>query len=298
MALTAYLTQTQRLLSNPSGSIYSPGDLTIYINIARQQIAGEGQCVRVTPPLIGSITAVTAISGGTGFIGAPSVVFHDPTGTGASATATISGGAVTAVAIVSGGSGYTGPTVTFSGGGGSNAAAAVVTNANITVQGQEIYPFSALNLTSFPGVLEVLSVRTIAMIWGTFQYTCQKVSYSKYQAMVRNYTNAYQYIPAVAAQFGQGVSGSLYLYPIPSAPYPMVWDCLCLPTPLASDSDPEAIPYPWTDVVPFHAAYLALLGAYRYADADRLWNEAQKYMRRARAYSQPQLTANWYGRPG
>src|SRR5215469_913999 len=179
--LTAYLTQTQRLLSNPSGSIYAPSDLTAYINQARQQIASQGECVRVVPPIIGSVTAVTSISGGTGYLSPPAVAIQDPTGIGATATASISGGSVISVTVTSGGSGYTGPSVAFSGGSGTGAAGAVVTNANITVQGQEIYPFSALNLSSFAGVQEVLAIRSVAMIWGTFQYTVQKVSFSKYQ---------------------------------------------------------------------------------------------------------------------
>lgn len=294
--LAAYITQTQRLLNNPSGSIYSVSDLTYYINLARGQIAGEGQCVRATPPIIGSITGAASLVGGTGYVSLPTVAFQDPTGTGATATASIAGGAVTGITITAGGAGYSGPTLTISGGGGTGASASPVTNANITVAAQEIYPFAALNLTQFPGVASVLAVRSIAMLWGTFQYTVTRVSFSKYQAMVRNYTTGYEYIPAVGAQFGQGLNGSFYLYPIPNAPYPMIWDCLCEPLALASDTDPEAIPYPWTDVVPFHAAYLALLGAQRSQDAEQMWQQAQRYMKRARAFSQPGAVSNWYGR--
>jgi hypothetical protein len=58
--LTSYLTQVTRLLQNPSVAnlaLYATADLTAYINQARGQIAGEGECVRVYGTL--------ALTGGT-----------------------------------------------------------------------------------------------------------------------------------------------------------------------------------------------------------------------------------------
>lgn len=51
--LTSYLTQTQRLLQNPGApvSLYDPADLTIYINEARTQVAGESKSIRVMSSL-------------------------------------------------------------------------------------------------------------------------------------------------------------------------------------------------------------------------------------------------------
>ena len=67
----------------------------------------------------GTITGFTLVSGGTGYTTAPLVWISDTTGSGCSATATISGGAVTAVTVSGGnvGSGYSaGATVVFLGG--------------------------------------------------------------------------------------------------------------------------------------------------------------------------------------
>ena len=64
---------------------------------------------------------------GTGYTSAPTVTItpkQADIGSGAEATATVSGGAVTAITLTDAGSGYEeGALVTFSGGGGSNAAA-------------------------------------------------------------------------------------------------------------------------------------------------------------------------------
>lgn len=59
--LATYLTRVQRLLQNPGAptSLYSTADLTDYINQARGQVAGEGECVRTS----GSVTTTTGVRG-------------------------------------------------------------------------------------------------------------------------------------------------------------------------------------------------------------------------------------------
>lgn len=46
--LTNYINQTRRLLQLPSAtnSLYTTADLTVYVNTARVQVAGEGACIR------------------------------------------------------------------------------------------------------------------------------------------------------------------------------------------------------------------------------------------------------------
>ena len=78
-----------------------------------------------------SVETLTLTAGGSGYTSAPTVTITGSTGlntgtpgSGATATATISGGAVSAITLTNGGSGYTnGATVTFSGGEGSGATA-------------------------------------------------------------------------------------------------------------------------------------------------------------------------------
>lgn len=71
-----------------------------------------------------SVQTITVTAGGSGYTSAPLVTFSGGGGTGATATATISGGAVTAITITNGGSSYTSaPAVTIAGGDGSGATA-------------------------------------------------------------------------------------------------------------------------------------------------------------------------------
>ena len=73
------------------------------------------------------LDAFTITAGGSGYTSAPTVTINPVQtgeGSGATATATVSGGAVTAITLTATGAGYTeGATVAFSGGGGSGATA-------------------------------------------------------------------------------------------------------------------------------------------------------------------------------
>src|SRR5205085_1225202 len=93
------------------------------------------------PVNLGSfVSAVTITSGGSGYTSAPTVTFTGATGSGATATTTVSL-SVIGVQITNGGSGYTTlPTVSFTGGGGTGAVAtatvggALANDSNTAVQ--------------------------------------------------------------------------------------------------------------------------------------------------------------------
>jgi hypothetical protein len=104
-------------------------------------------------------------------------------------------------------------------------------------------------------------------------------------------------VPAVWTQYGQGETGSLYFDPLPDGDYTIDADCVCRPVDLVTDATPDAIPYPFSDAVPFFACYYALLAAQsqaRQADADRMLARYEEFKNRARGMSNPNVLPQNY----
>lgn len=224
--LTAYLNQTRRLLQNPPApvSLYSDADLTDYINIARGQLAGDGECIRVR--------------------------------------ATIP-----------------------------------------TVVGQRPYNFSSLNtgVAATNGVRGAMYVRSMFYGVGDGQKWMTPRPWEWFELYALNNAIPANAVPTTWSQYGQGsagtstgsaATGSFYLDPAPDAIYTLYCDSVCYPIALVDNTTVEAIPYLWTDAVPFFAAYFALLSAQtsaRQADAERLYGHYETFVQRARKSANPSV---------
>jgi hypothetical protein len=217
LAINAYLQQVQRLLNNPTASLYNTADLIVYINIARGQIAGEGECIR------------------------------------------------------------------------QYATLAVATGTNI-------YNFTAFTTTTGIGIQGVLNIR-MAQVSGQGQLMESRPwEWLNTYYLTNTNTNV---VPSVWAQYAQGSLGTFFVAPTPSSNSTIKADTICYPINLNADSDPEGIPWPWTDAIPFFAAFLAYLNAQRDADAQNMYARYEMFMRRARQMATPTvLPLNFPGSSG
>jgi hypothetical protein len=184
----------------------------------------------------------------------------------------------------------------------------------IATIGQRGYNFSALStgVAAVTGIQGVIHVREMIYGVGTGYLPVDPRPWEWF--MYYKMANPAPPVgaPVIWAQYGQGaastgsivgtgalpaISGSFYLDPIPDLNYSLLCDCACYPMALASDSDVEAIPYLWTDAVPFLTAYYALLSAQtntRAADAERMFGYYQTFMQRARSAANPDVSAYIY----
>jgi hypothetical protein len=80
----------------------------------------------------GLVESVTVLDGGSGYPNGAVVEIYDPTGTGATATATIVGGVITAINVTNAGSGYTAPSIQVSGGRGALFTVQIASPQNFT----------------------------------------------------------------------------------------------------------------------------------------------------------------------
>lgn len=306
-SLNQYMQDTQRLLRDGRQQNVNPDDLRVYINRARREIAMRSQAIRLLTPISGAVISCEVTDGGTGYSMTPTVTISDPdfpsgaptnpNGAQATAIATVHGGVIVGIDITYGGDGYFQPTVEITDTTGTDATATLtISPINILNQGQEQYRFSDINLDAFPGVESVYFVRGLSVIYSNLRYSLPVYPFSVYQSHIRQYPNQYQYVPSFASQFGQGVGGSFFFYPLPSQTYQMEWDVQCLPSDLVTDQSVEALPAPWTDAVMYFAAHIAMLEIQQWNAAKAYLDLYEKFAQRYSDYARAGRVTNPYGR--
>lgn len=201
--LDQYLQRTQLLLGDPEFVKFNEGDLTNYVNMARGQLAGETECIRVYATLAVDNTA-------------------------------------------------------------------------------QQYPFSSVNLGGLTtSVLGVLNVRQITYAVASGQAALHSRPFPWFNQYVLAQSVPTAGVPESWSQFGQGATGSIFINLL-DGPYTLSLDCVGYPVALDDDSTAEAIPYQFTDAVPFFAAYFAALTANDMDRADALFKEYSKFAARGR----------------
>lgn len=187
-----------------------------------------------------------------------------------------------------------------------------------TIANREAYPFTmwnALVQEELPGVQSILFCRSLCVgiggkwaqdadagTWsikgGSWKPMWRRIVWSDFQARFRIYGGTFYGIisePGWWAQFGEGPAGKIYLAPIPSTELPIELDFSCVPAPLLTDSDPEPIPYPWADAVPYWAAVTCFLQQQRQQDALAMATTFNTEMPFAAAVVCPQFLQTPYG---
>jgi hypothetical protein len=265
--LFTYMKDVQRLLHEQKQDLINPNDLIAHINTARREVAMRAQCLRVLPNITGSIVGWSIPNGGTGYSSSPTLSITPPdapsgqavlpNGAQATAVAIVTGGVISSIESTYGGAGYFQPIMTITDSTGSGATATPIMSPMFLLkQGQEVYNFSDIDLSAFPGIDSAYYCRSASVIYSNYRYSLPCYAFTIYQALIRQYPSQYQYVPTMFSQFGQGASGSLYFYPLPSQSYQCELDLLCLPSDLVDNQSYEALPAPWTEAVKYFAAGL------------------------------------------
>lgn len=305
MLLADYRTQVRDFLHDPNANFYSVAQVDRWINRARRKVAENGRCVRQMPPSTGSIASLMATSGGASYTTAAATISapDSPNRGNVQATATVnlSGGAVVSFVITNPGAGYVAPaTVTITGNGSAATATAQLTGRIAAVPGQEVYQLADIASTMdtlAPGLGDLLGIQSISVSWGGLKPTLAKRDFSWLQAYCRSASMAYTSNPRVWAPYGQGVTGSFYLWPIPFQYAAMEVDCYFSVQDLDNTQTVDLIPAPWNEAASFYAAYLAYYNAQRNDDARNMLSEHARTMAEARAVVSTDTIPDPYGEP-
>jgi hypothetical protein len=154
-----------------------------------------------------------------------------------------------------------------------------------TVGGTEVYPFSLVlsNLqTQGLPAQQILTGLNVTLDWTTnLRISMDYYPWTKFNALFRAYP--FQTIPTIWSMYAYQ---AFYVFPIPSQVYTLEIDCVYLPSDMVKTTDVEAsLPFPWSDLVQFQAAYLAK----QYEQAQQ---EAQTYFQRYQTELQLRRGAN------
>lgn len=169
-----------------------------------------------------------------------------------------------------------------------------------TVPNQQAYNFSSINLgvAATTGIDGAINVQRLWYQVASGQRRINSRGWSWFAQYEYNNPVPQAGPPRVWSQYAQGSApghtgsgggGSFYIS-MPDIVYTLLCDCTCYPIALADNTTVEAIPYLWTDAVPFLAAYYALLSAQtnaRMADAERYYNYYETFVDRARRSANP-----------
>jgi hypothetical protein len=184
-----------------------------------------------------------------------------------------------------------------------------------TVAGTDNYAFSGINVgvPAATGVQGVINIHSLHCVAGIGQLWMAPRPWAWFSLYNRNTAVPVQGQPTEWAQYGQGAApsgipgtqvngGTFYVSPTPDDIYQLNCNTACYPIALVDDTTVEALPYFWTDAVPFFAAYFALMSAQtnaRMADAAQMYKgHYNEFMDRARKQSNPDVNNYIYQQAG
>lgn len=120
------------------------------------------------------------------------------------------------------------------------------------------------NLYTYP-TAATADVYGIVVIFGNTRYRIGERPYSEASSIYQP-TTTYIGLPQVFAKFG---ANKVYIAPKPSQAYVSEWDTLIISSALVNTSDTDPLPYPWTDPIPYLAAFFARLALQQYEEAQQ-----------------------------
>lgn len=141
-----------------------------------------------------------------------------------------------------------------------------------TIPEQEEYAYEFANQylrQQFRGFRSVMDVYNVGVSWGGSIRPVQNwMPWDQLQAYARSYNIGVFSYPFVWSDTGTDENGKIWLWPAPSVVTEMEWDCFCLPTPLYTNDDYDAIPNRFRRAVKFWVAHLAKLASNRFEEAE------------------------------
>jgi hypothetical protein len=134
-----------------------------------------------------------------------------------------------------------------------------------------------IDFVDLPEGVNTIDVLTINLFYGNSRVPLYYMPWTNFNAQLRYYQN----------NTGRPIAFSFYgpkkvfVGPRPDQDYVMEFDTVVLKAPLTDASPTETLPTPFTEAVPFYAAYLAKYQEQSYGEAEIFKQEYQKHVMQA-----------------
>jgi hypothetical protein len=132
------------------------------------------------------------------------------------------------------------------------------------IASQESYALSVLPLGS-----TTIDVINLTLLWGNMRVPMNYMPFSDFNARMRVW-QSYLGRPVVFTRYGQS---TIMVGPIPDQIYVTEWDTVVNPADLANGPDIDTILVPYTEPVPYYAAYKAKYKEQSYDEAQMFHEE-------------------------
>lgn len=140
-----------------------------------------------------------------------------------------------------------------------------------------VYNDETIDFAALPEGTNTIDVLTINLYWGNSRVPLYYMAWSNFNAQLRFWQN-YTGRPVGFSMYGPK---KIFIGPKPDQAYLIELDTVVLKEPL-TDADPvETLPTPFTEAVPFYAAYIAKYQEQSYGEAEILKQEYQKHVMQA-----------------
>ena len=132
-----------------------------------------------------------------------------------------------------------------------------------------------VSFTALPQGDKTIDVINVNLYWGNSRIPLYYLAWTDFNAQLRYWQN-YTGRPIAYSMYGPK---QLYIGPSPDQSYVMEFDTVVEVDPMVNGSDVETLPAPFTEAIPFFAAYMAKYQEQSYGEAEIFDQQYNKHVR-------------------
>lgn len=149
------------------------------------------------------------------------------------------------------------------------------TGCNRVLQSHTVpYNVETVDFSALPEGVNTIDVLNVNLYWGNSRVPLYYLPWTDFNAQLRYWQN-YTGRPIGYSMYGPK---KVFIGPKPDQAYLMEFDTVVLPDPLVNGADVETLPTPFTEAVPFYAAYIAKYQEQSYGEAEIFKAEYTKHV--------------------